>query len=313
MSIDWMGRWYEIIKERGENDRPSFGCINLSTNEVDWMSFSHSEMDGVGAMIDYYEKKKIKLTKFPDLKEKKAPTLLERLYIFYRLIFKTKKLKTKWKESNDILNAPDPLKISFHVFTVEETLRILNKCRSEKVSSTSFVLNSVSHSLLTRLATNGEGTWTVPVNLRPVLQSSNIKANHSSGLLIDYKLFHQPQDTHQELALKLKQKQHWGIWWIHQIGKYLGFQAMRYISNQNAKKSFLMGSFSNLGSWDLPPNHLWVGSPPGSKNFPISVMLMVANQRMSLSLKIHPSILKNQDLTPSLLKDLVLEILQRVD
>ncbi len=313
MSTDWMGRWYDIIKERGENDRPSFGCIDLSTNQVDWMSFSHSEMDGVGAMIDYYEKKNVKLTKFPDLKEKSPPNFFQTLQIFYRLIFKTKKLKTKWIESNDILNPEDPLKISFHVFPVNETEKILRKCRELKISSTSFVLNSVSRSLLSRLSQNGEGTWTVPVNLRPVVKHANIKANHSSGLLIDYKLSHLPTETHHELLQKLKQKQHWGIWWIHQIGKYLGYEVMRYISNQNAKKSFLIGSFSNLGSWDLPPNHLWVGSPPGSKNFPISVMLMVANQRMSLSLKIHPSIMKNQELTPSLLNDLCKEILQRVD
>ena len=313
MSVDWMGRWYEIIKERGENDRPSFGCIDLSTNQIDWMSFSHSEMDGVGAMMDYYEQKKVTLAKFPDLKEKKAPNFLEKIKIFYRLFFKTKNLKTHWKESNNILNPPDPLKISFHIFNTEETERIIKKCHKKKISTTSFILNSVSQSLLSRLSFNEEGTWTVPVNLRPILKCANLKANHSSGILINYRRNQLPEDTHQELSLKLKQKQHWGIWWIHQIGKYLGFQAMRYISNHNAKKSFLIGSFSNLGSWDLPPNHLWVGSPPGSKNFPTSVMLMIANKKMSLSLKIHPSVLKNQELTPVLLNDVVEEILMRVD
>lgn len=311
--IDWMGLWYNIIKERGENDRPSFGCYNLDSGQVDWMSFSHSEMDGVGAMIDYYEKKNYKLTKFPDLKEKNKPTFLETIGIFYRLIFQTKKIKTIWIENNDILNPPDPLKISFHIFPIDQTKKILDHCKSNKISSTAFLMNETTHLLLSTLSNNGEGTWTVPVNLRPVVKNSNIKANHSSGLLINVKKSDGPNETHKEIAQQLKKKQHWGVWWIHQVGKIIGYQGMRIMSNKVARSNFIIGSFSNLGTWDLPPNHIWVGSPPGSKNFPISVMLMVANNRLSVSLKIHPAVLKNQGDTPVLLEKLIQHIIHKVD
>jgi len=302
--IDWMGLWYEIIKERGENDRPSFGCLNLETNAIDWMSFSHAEMDGVGAMMNYYQSKNYTLTKFPDLKENAPPTIIEALATLYRLLFKTKKIKTQWNETNNILNPDDPLKISFHIFSEESTKKILVYCKKEKISLTAFIMNESTHFLLSKLSSNHEGTWTLPVNLRPVLKTFNILGNHSSGLLINIKQKDSPKTTHQEIALKLKKKQHWGIWWIHQVGRIVGYQGMKYISNKNAQKSFMIGSFSNLGSWDLPPNHIWVGSPPGSKNFPISIMLMLANQRLSLSLKIHPHILKNQEEVPHLLDGL---------
>ncbi len=310
--IDWMGLWYKIIKERGENDRPSFGCLNLETNDIDWMSFSHSEMDGVGAMMNYYEEKNYKLTKFPDLKEKKAPTFFESVGIFFRLLFRTKKIKTDWIEQNDILNPEDPLKISFHIFSESDTQKLLSHCKNQKVSSTAFFMNHVTHFLLSKLSTNREGTWTLPVNLRPILKTSNIKGNHSSGLLINVKREDSPNDTHQAIAYHLKKKQHWGIWWIHQIGRIVGFKGMKYISEKNAKKSFMIGSFSNLGSWDLPKNHIWVGSPPGSKNFPISIMLMLANNRFSLSLKIHPSILKDQSSVSHLLEALSIYIVSKV-
>ncbi len=312
-NVDWMGLWYKIIKERGENDRPSFGCLNLETNEIDWMSFSHSEMDGVGAMMNYYEGKNYKLTKFPDLKEKSYPSFFEALGILYRLIFKTKKIKTHWLENNNILNPPDPLKISFHIYSQEDTQKILNYCKANKVSQTAFVMNHITHFLLPQLSSNAEGTWTLPVNLRPILKTFNIKGNHSSGLLINIKKSDSPQKTHQEIASQLKKKQHWGIWWVHQVGRIVGFRGMKFISEKNAKKSFMIGSFSNLGSWDLPPNHIWVGSPPGSKNFPISIMLMLANSRLSLSLKIHPAIMENQSKVSQMLDSLSQYILSKVD
>jgi len=170
-------------------------------------------------------------------------------------------------------------------------------------------MQTISSVLLPRLSHNSEGTWTLPVNLRPLLIKTDIKSNHSSAILINIKKEDIPLDIHKKISTALKNKDHWGIWWIHQIGKIIGYQGMKFISNKASKNNFVIGSFSNLSSWDLPPGHIWVGGPPGSKNFPISIMVMKANDHMSLSLKIHPFILKDSTQTPEILNEVTAHIL----
>ena len=174
-------------------------------------------------------------------------------------------------------------------------------------------MNISTKVLLSALAKSSEGTWTLPVNLRPVLKREDITSNHSSAVLINVLTVDNPLDTHKKISSALKNKEHWGIWWIHQIGKFVGYKVMKYLSNKTAQSNFIIGSFSNLSSWDLPPHHIWVGGPPGSKNFPISIMVMKANGHMSFSLKIHPFIMKDCTQTQKLLNKLTNEILRIVD
>lgn len=293
--IDWMGRWYVIMKERGENDCPTLGRMLIDSEEIDWFSFSHSEMDGVGAFVKYYQQKGVTLKNLPEIKESSAPGIIERLKIFYRLIFKTKKAKIDWKEFHPEAAPKDPLDIHYKIFSPEEMNALKSYCKSQGFSLNAYFMNALTKALLPKLSKNEEGTWTLPVNLRPLLKREDYSSNHSSGVLVSMNKGDTPKETHQKIAGALKNKIHWGIWWIHQIGKFIGMRGMRYVSAQNSKKSFLIGSFSILGKWDFPENHIWVGCAPGSKNFPVSAFLLEANSHLSFCLKIHPAILPNAD------------------
>lgn len=309
--IDWFGLWYKILKERGENDCPTFGKLDLETNEVEWQHFSHSDMDGIGALKKYYDSHNFKLTNLPELREKKVPNILERILIFYKMI-QIKKIKTNWIFFNSLARPSNPHLISWKVFSPSETSLLKEYCKKNKFSENAFLMNITSKVLLKELSKNGEGTWTVPVNLRPVLKRMDYNSNHSSGILIPIALLDSVATTHEKLKLALKNKQHWAIWWLHQIGKLIGMRGMRFISKQNSEKNYLAGTFSNLGKWELPPNHTWIGSPPGSKNFPIGVMLFTAQERLAFSLKIHPSILRDESSTQVLLNQLISAILELV-
>lgn len=295
--IDWFGRWYEILKERGENDEPTLGLYSLKSGTIEWFRFSHSQMDGVGALNTFYNKKNFLLQRFPDLKEKKAPHFFQYIYYLLLLIFKKKLNKPIWKEQNAGLKPLNLHQLSYEIFSKDETEKILNYAKKEKVSPCAFLMKVVSESLMTELSYNGEGAWTLPVNLRPVLKRKNFNSNHSSGILINYSKNSTAQSLHQNIKTSLKNKEHWCIWIIHQVGKLIGIKGMRFLSRRSSQKTFMIGSFSYLGSWDLPVDDIWIGGPPGSKNFPISIMVMIANNQMSLSMKIHPFILKNQDHT----------------
>lgn len=306
--IDWFGRWYEIMKERGDNDEPTFGRYDLATKQVDWFRFSHSKMDGVGVLNFLYKQKNIELKKFPDLKEKAQPNFIQYIYYFVLLAFKKKSVRPEWKEQNWNAKHENVHRLSFEIFSVEETKRTFAAAKNKQVSPCAFLMKIVSDSLLPELSFNAEGSWTLPVNLRPVLKRQDFNSNHSSGILVPYTKNSTEKNLQESIKQCLKNKEHWCIWKVHQIGKLIGMKGMRYLSRKSSAKTFMIGSFSYLGPWDLPANDIWVGGPPGSKNFPISIMVMMANDQMSLSLKIHPFILKDQNLTDYYLKKIVAKL-----
>jgi hypothetical protein len=306
---DWMGLWYSIMKERGDNDSPTFKRVHLETFEITDFHFSHAEMDGIGALDLFYNKNQNDPLIYPANRDSKIPSFFECIIIFLRLLFFTKNLKTNWKENNFKLHPLDPHKIEWKIFNELETSKLEIFCKNKKISLNAYLMNKCSHVLLDRLSENGEGTWTLPVNLRPTLLFKNFRANHSSAILVNIKRGDAPISTHENIKNRLIQKQYWGIWWIHQIGKYLGMNYMRKISHKNAKKNFLAGTMSNLGTWNFKDKEIWIGSPPGSKNFPIGLMVMKSSGHLSLSLKIHPYILKNQSEVPFIFNELVESIL----
>jgi NRPS condensation-like uncharacterized protein len=309
--IDWMGLWYKIIKERGENDEPTFGLINLESKNITWHRFSHMDMDGVGVLNYLYSERGIKI-KTPDLKEKKAPNFLELLLVFIKLLFKDKKLKPIWKHTYPTKTPQDVHKISYHIFNPGELKNIFDYCQKLQVTPCAFFMNECSKILLEYFTVNKEGSWTLPVNLRPLVKHQNFNSNHSSGIIVSIKASDPVEKTNDKIKLSLKNKEHWAIWWVHQIGRIIGYQGMKVLSNATAKSNFMLGSFTYLGKWQLPPNELYIGAPPGSKNFPLSIMVMISNDHLSLSLKIHPYILSDESKVDEVLNSITEHILKIV-
>ena len=87
------------------------------------------------------------------------------------------------------------------------------------------------------------------------------------------------------------------------IGRLIGVGGMRFFSIRTERKSQWMGTFSNVGSWPpvgsapgiLDPDIVYIVAPPGTPNFPISVGLITWNGRLSITLKVHPSISDKPD------------------
>ncbi len=318
LETDWFGLWYKIMKERGDNDCPSFVRINTQTLEKFEMNFSHSEMDGVGALYKHYVLDRGIPIPFPAHREKSPPNFFLLLKSFFAFIFLNKKHKTLWKESNWHLNptGEDAKKFSYEILSTECTMQLENFCKKHSLSLNSVLISIFNAVLLPQLSINKKGMWTIPVNLRGPIQRQDFTSNHSSAILIRVQhnndlseLIANTRRIQSNIKFKLQRKEHWMIWSIHHIGKYLGYKFMRWVSHQNAKKSFVLGSFSNLGKWDLPPGEIWVGGPPGSRNYPLSVMIFQNQNQISLSLKIHPFVLEDQSQVPTLLKKIVEHIM----
>ncbi|OIQ19832.1 MAG: hypothetical protein BM556_04940 [Bacteriovorax sp. MedPE-SWde] len=302
-SRDWVGEWYKILKQRGENDLCSFvrGTRNSNgsiSNEVEY-SFSHSVMDGTSAIPHY-------LNKFGEKSEPRSTSYKKKIGLIKAIRLTLKNLTVRPKNNTKWLVSTDKKIDSLASYgrlslSKEETIRFKDYCKSQGISENAILMREVT-SLLFDLVenTSDEHTWLFPVNMRGIANKNNPYANHSSFIPIDISAGSTYQDLQDQMKEKLKSLSYVGIWWVHHIGILLGLKKMAEYSYKSSLKNFWLGSFSNVGEWvadsptfkGLGEEEAWFFATPGSKNFPVSMVTLTFNGQMAWSLRIHPAISK---------------------
>lgn len=325
-SRDWIGIWYEILKERGENDLISFVRQNKNCPEInDQFQFSHSIMDGTSS-IPYYFRKFGQINEFPrSMTYKKEFSFLE----VVKLTLKNMKIapanNTKWKENLDrkIENIHDYARLSL---TKEVSQKFDHYCTINKISENAILLEFVSKEILKLVEDPSiEHTWLFPVNVRGMVQKNNNEANHSSFIKINVSNNTTKENILTQMKESLKSYNYLGLWWVHHIGVIAPKSYLKKLSKKASETKFWLGSFSNVGKWYT--NELykplcktsemsqeedgWFFATPGSKNFPVSMVVMTLNDQMNFSMRIHPAICdKNLDMASNILKNLEKNIIE---
>ena len=94
---------------------------------------------------------------------------------------------------------------------------------------------------------------------------------------------------------------------------------MRKLSLNSAMTSFWFGTFSNMGEWPLPDtdkregvdtsNEAWLCTPPGTRNYPLSIGVITWYGKLSITLKVHSSICADRSRVPQFLEQFKSELL----
>lgn len=306
-SRDWIGVWYEILKERGENDQIAFIRAHVDKDGVFHESqkhqFSHAIMDGTSA-IPFYFRQFGQTNSFPRKMDYiKSFSFLEIL----KLVFKNTKISPKnnstWLEFDSTKKIEDIFKYAKLTLSPEQTLNFENYCLKNKISPNAILVHLFSKEILPLTKNHHEEqTWLFPVNVRGMVQKNNDDANHSSFIPIHVKDSTSIVDIQNQMKKELKSFNYLGLWWVHHISMIAPLDYLKKLSLKASQTKFWLGSFSNVGKWEstadykklAPANEhdAWFFATPGSKNFPISVVIMTLDERMSFSLRIHPAINK---------------------
>jgi len=301
LSRDWVGEWYKILKDRGENDMISFvrGCSDEQglLKKEEKHSFSHSIMDGTSA-IPYY------LTQFGEKSFPRSSNYKIRIGFFKSLILTLKNLtvrpanNTIWKTNinNKIEDISEYARL---MLSKSETSNFSAYCKSIKLSENAIILELLNPLIFDLIENDQEThTWLLPVNMRGITNKKDPFENHSSFIPLDVSKTSQAQGLQNQMKVKLKSLSYVGVWWVHHIGILLGLKKMAELSYKSSLKNFWLGSFSSVGEWntesksykDLGENEGWFFATPGSKNFPISMVTLTFNGHQCWSLRLHPSI-----------------------
>lgn len=304
-SRDWIGIWYEILKERGENDQIAFIRAQVDNNgleeKIEKYNFSHADMDGTSSIPYYFRK-------FGQTNEQPRKMDYIKSFSFwaiFKLTIKNMKIAPKnnslwkfYKPQNKIIDIFDYARLAL---PKDLTLKFEEFCKNEKISQNAVLIKMVSDEVI-KLTKNEdlEQTWLFPVNLRGMVQKNNDDANHSSFIPIHFKKDTSIQSIQTQMKEELKSFKYLGYWWVHHIGIIAPKKYLRKLSLKASNEKLWLGSFSNVGKWYSSSEYqaisknensdAWFFATPGSKNFPISMVIMTFNDQMNLSMRIHPAI-----------------------
>jgi len=306
---DSVGIWFEERRKLGVSDTIFWARYKPESNTLDMSEFKHANGDGMSIMLHMLKEAGIDNARVPICRESKPPTKTQLKTIRGKLKPYPKKIKWLfWKPKNKLVkNSLDTL-----LLTTKETDAINQKAKSLGVPVTTLILWSLNRAVYKHLmAASQEYTWFYPVNLRGALDYGTDYANYSSGFYLPVNGNITLEEMHKRVSEKLKSGEHWSNLQQAKIAKILPGFVVRLVYRLMSKKFFYAGNFSAMGSWpekmlasqinpiekgDLRKER-WFCCAPGTKNYPISSCIMTWNGQLSLTLKLHPAIVKDHNVS----------------
>lgn len=302
---DYIAQLFHVRRERfGISDDIKWGWLDPKTNHLTWKSWRHADTDGVGGFANILRPLGFPCEPLPKSSEHRVPSWLNIISASRKNPRPTAPKKMHWKHTYTFhpekLHTPEVAYL-----THEETNALKAKAATENLTTGSIVFSALNRVIAQRLVkSNTPIHWFMGVNVRGATKIKNEQFNQASGINLLTYSNSDPIYWQQQVRLALKAKNHWAIWKLANIGKYIGDTGLSWVYHASSKNSFFAGSCSNMGEWPLPDernptitdNRLLCAVGPGTPNYPINSSLIIWNGSATLTLKLHPFICQDQSL-----------------
>jgi hypothetical protein len=302
-SKDWIAQWYLVAKERGSNTNAIVARRNLKTGETQENIFCHSKHDGMGFMLNWFKKENVELSVNLNAKFNEKVSFWKNLHKIFNGLTQVQVNKIAWKNQNLIEGSQITALAETLFFTKEETRLIDEYLKDKPYSENAYFLSVVNNYLMPILKSdNSSGKWLFPINMRGNVHRDNIEQNISSGIYISTKNQTSPEEIKSKIKSGFINNEHWVNWWTFHVNILMTKKMMSKISKKSSQNSFFYGSFSNMGKWNSSmfkdsknlSDYSYYVVPPGTANYPISLGIVTWFDVLTITLKLHPSILPNQ-------------------
>jgi len=307
---NWPGLWYKEGQKRGVNSKITCFKVNLNNSEVlESYNSSHIKVDGIGTILHLLNQhgKNVKLSSNNKIKKMTFTDFFQ--YVISLLFTKSsKKIDwTYWQEDNQQGNKSE---FHFHVFSKEETGKIVQVAKNKDVSLTSHALSIFNSHIFESLISKKKcHQWMIPINLRGHVESPHLLSNQVAAIFIDSEPKTTDREFHQKLKFKLSHQMFWPSWFFFNIGKVIGFSGVKLLAKFLIGKTQYLGNFTNIGSWETHnKDEAFCIFPPGSSNFPIGIILQTMNEQLIITMRMHQSINKNKDFTKNIFAQIISDL-----
>ncbi|MZR64033.1 hypothetical protein [Alcanivorax sp. DP30] len=291
--IDYIGMWYQARAKLGVDDRIDFMFDDPATGKRTNVILRHRDYDGVGGILASARQVGMIEPLLPSGKHRKPPSFWRR---WQRKPLSREAEAPQW-EHFETQQAPsvEPL---MGWLTRAETQGLLRYADSQQVSLNSLLLLALHRAVCdTLMQGRAVGSWCFPVNMRNAITIPRQEMNLSSAFYLTVSPDDAPADIDRAIRANLKANVHWRFWHLARVGRFIGQRGVDWLCARMLNGKPHCGSFSSLGEWQMDfisagmaPDTTFCCCGPGSPNHPVANGVMIVNGRLTLALRLHPSL-----------------------
>ena len=298
---DVMKLWFLTAEELGEYIGMRFARIAPGDTEPEWMFPRHADYDGVGWFAENLRRRGAQLERLPTIRHPAPRPKLALLRVLPKYL--KPKHRLKWAPLEQGSAKPDtskpPPAVAWHLFDEEATTQIRRVCRNVEVTVNSFLLKHLTKAIRPSLEDQSATVpWMIPINMRGKVKQVRETANFTSYVRVEVQSYETVHDIHQKIYAALCRGEHWTNWQAYQLGRYLTAGMRRYlVATELASPQWNLGAFSNMGDWDPGKEFTqpecqggWLVCPPVLRFQQLGVGCMTFQNRLSLTIQVHPNL-----------------------
>ena len=284
---DTAGLFFEEVQGYGEDISIIMAPVESfkgfkSFDQTQLYSVPHSHCDGISALKLLHEDNNKKIISYPKIKQRKL-FRLELAFLYDYLLVSCKFFtrfpyrKFFWKNKSY-----DEGKLQSFSFSKDETRKILEKCKEQKISLNSKILYSVTQSCDPLL---NKANWLIPLwapSIKTTIEEASIY-NHANFFELYPKQSDNLQqfDNYYQKILNSSSPFYWkmSFMWLNSFLKY-PFKLLVWLANNGLKRS---GAISNLGNFEGDLEGDIVFCPPVLSFCPVSFGILTYNGKLTIS------------------------------
>ena len=304
-ATDAVSQWFLDGEALGEYIGIRFGRVAPGRPEPEWIFLRHAEVDGIGGLAEILRRRGAQVDRLLQLKHPAPPSWLPLLGALPKYLTPRRRVEWTPLEQGPALGgsiAQPPPAVAWHVFDEATTTQIRRVCRKASVTVNSFLLKHLTKAIRPYLADQSSVVpWMVPVNLRGKVVRERDTANFSSYVGVQVRSYETVRDVHQNIYAALARREHWANWYAYRLGRLLGSPGRKFlITRQWATSQWYLGAFSNLGDWDFEKTIRqndclggWLFAPPALSFQQVGAGCVTFQNRLSLTIHVHPHLTTN--------------------
>lgn len=298
MRNDPIGSWFEWLEENGEWTNLRFGRVSPHGGVV-WEFLSHVDYDGISGFRRILSKYGLS-AEGPSSRRASRLRLSSGLDAIFHRSIQSKREYDGWPTDPAAWHPRCPFDsrpnaIAWSLFDDNETKLAYSVAEDTGISLNSWLLSALQRAIADELEQDhGRWLWIVPVAVRNKALR-RYHGNHISFLNVELRASEDPRKLHDRIHYALNRQEYIAardiLAYSAKLGKLGMASAMRtYLSMGQT----YVGVMSSFGKWrqsyGLSHDDRWLAVPPPTRWQPLAAGTLVWNNRLSLTMQVHPSI-----------------------
>jgi hypothetical protein len=286
---------FDLLAERGEDMLIEIE-LHGPGGPIVKHSVEHRDADGLSAFLALFKKGGIEFVE-PKIAARKPPKWSRRVAALVQAMRPLEGEPTRWlrRDANWSASSPrlDPPS-AYRVLSAKETGLVLSRAKLGSVSQNALLLQALDATITPRIAeVSGVRYWAMPVNMRGFVDVAVDHGNVSTLLPLAIPRAATASDVERAIRQSLKRDMHWGKWDRFNVMSLLGKRIARRMLDTYYQGIFptQIGIYNQMGSWSTPktPELTVVGFGTPTFVEPLFAEVGILNDRMTVSLRLHPS------------------------